>query len=384
MLGHHVQGSILQVLTADLDAGRVLYRSWAATDKLSVRRNKDNCYWKSSSFAFRKLRDLYERGPGALDGDTVGSLYAPYSNRLFRSPRNGEMCRLLPRLAYRIARRAARKTLWYGQWGLGLKVGKSAGPAPSLHDFHLLVPPRDRSWADPFPVASDGRYFVFVKEVVRCARKGRIAVIEVDEKGSAKEPVTVLERDHPLSYPFVFEWRGAHYMVPESRARKTIELYRSVRFPFEWEPEKVLIGDIRAVDATLAEIEGRWWMFANVNEEGASPDDELHLFHADSPLGPWTPHRRNPVKSDVRCSRPAGRLFFHNGDLYRPAQDCSVAPGYAISINKVVRLDADGFLEQEVSKILPRWSPGIERNHTLNSAGRLTVVDCYRPRRRLL
>jgi len=384
MLGHHVTGSILQILTSELDAGRVLYRSWASTYKYSLARSRQNYYWKSASFAMRKLKDLHERGPAALDTDASASLYRPYTYPLYRTPGNGEMVWLLSKLALRIARRTARGAFWVGQWGLGIKIGKGEGPAPSLHDFRLLVPPRDRFWADPFPVERDGRYFVFVEEFVYKAGRGRIAVIEVDEKGSRKEPVTVLEASHHLSYPFVFEWQGTLYMVPETRAKKTVELYRCVSFPAEWKREKVLLDGISAVDATLAEIDGRWWMFANVNVEGASANDELHLFHASSPLGPWTPHRCNPVKSDVRCSRPAGRLFVHEGQLYRPSQDSSVAYGFAICINKVIRVDPDEFVEEEVSRILPRWRKGIERNHTLNSAGRLTVVDAYRYRRRFL
>ena len=62
------------------------------------------------------------------------------------------------------------------------------------------------------------------------------------------------------------------------------------------------------------------------------------------PLGPWKPHKRNPVKSDVRNSRPAGRLFYWNGDLYRPAQDSSQRYGYAMSINRVLRLTPDEFV----------------------------------------
>jgi hypothetical protein len=383
MLGHHVTGSILQILTSELDAGRVLYRSWASTYKYSVRVNKHNFYWKSSSFVMRKLKDLHEDGPASLEGDTIGSLYWPYSNPLYRAPSNGEMVRLLSRLAFRIARRATRGTFWFGQWALGIKFGKVDGPAESLHNCRLLVPPKDRFWADPFPVARDNKYFIFVEEFLYKTRKGRIAVIEMDEKGAWKEPVPVLETSYHLSYPFVFEWRGAHYMIPETRAQRTIELYRCVTFPLEWKLEKVLVDDIRAVDTTLAEIDGRWWMFTNINVEGATSSDELHLFYADSPLGPWTPHRRNPVKSDVRCSRSAGRLFVHNGGLHRPAQDSSVAYGYAISINKVVCINPDEFREEEVSRILPQWKKGVERNHTLNSAGRLTVVDGFMRRRRL-
>jgi hypothetical protein len=89
------------------------------------------------------------------------------------------------------------------------------------------------------------------------------------------------------------------------------------------------------------------------------------------------------VKSDVRSARPAGRLFRRNGCLYRPAQDCSVHYGHAISINRVLRLTRDEFSEEETAKILPRWRKGLERTHTLNSAGRLTVIDGFVRRPRL-
>src|SRR4030095_17246901 len=58
MEGSPVTGSILQVLTEELDGGRVIYRSHAHTDQHSVRRNRANYYWKSSAFLLRKLRDL--------------------------------------------------------------------------------------------------------------------------------------------------------------------------------------------------------------------------------------------------------------------------------------------------------------------------------------
>ena len=50
-----VTGSILQVITEDLDNGDVLYRSWSCTDHLSINRNRNNFYWKSLAFLPRKL-----------------------------------------------------------------------------------------------------------------------------------------------------------------------------------------------------------------------------------------------------------------------------------------------------------------------------------------
>jgi hypothetical protein len=141
----------------------------------------------------------------------------------------------------------------------------------------------------------------------------------------------------------------------------------------------VLLDKIRAVDATLAEVDGRWWMFANIGQERASRwsdwNEELHVFHAPSPLGPWTPHRRNPVKSDVRSARPAGRLFRLGRDLYRPAQNCAVRYGHSITINQVVRLTPSEFREVPVSAILPHWAAHLVGTHTINSVRGLTVID---------
>ena len=101
----------------------------------------------------------------------------------------------------------------------------------------------------------------------------------------------------------------------------------------------------------------------------------LHLFHAETPLGPWIPHRRNPVRSDCRAARPAGRVFSFGGALYRPAQDCSGSYGRAIAIQKVLRLDTQEYREEHVAEVEAHWDPRALRTHTMNRDGRLFVAD---------
>ena len=93
---------------------------------------------------------------------------------------------------------------------------------------------------------------------------------------------------------------------------------------------------------------------------------------------PIKAHPRNPVCSDARHARPAGRLFRWRGDLFRPAQDCARRYGHAIVFNKVLRLDASSYEERVVSRIPPKWSPGLLATHTFNRIGGLTVVDGMR------
>jgi hypothetical protein len=231
-------------------------------------------------------------------------------------------------------------------------------------------------WADPFPAKEKDKYFIFVEEVLYKNKKGHISVIELDQDGKYREPVKVLEKEYHLSYPFIFRWRDGYFMIPETSKNKTIELYRSTNFPFEWKLEAVLMQDLKAVDATLFELDGLWWMFVNIGAEGTlNAFDELHLFYAESPLGPWQPHKRNPVKSDVRSARPAGRLFRWRGDWYRPAQNCSQNYGFAIALNKIERLDTERFAETQVSTIMPAWAKDLSGTHTLNCTDGLTVID---------
>jgi hypothetical protein len=379
MDGVPVTGSVLQILTEDLDNGRVIYRSWSPTaDRFSVKSNRNNLYWKSASFVIRKLKELADGLP-LVPADN--QLYRPYSNRLYRMPTNRQMVPCLSRLGAKYVASKFEAALNSDQWALAYRF--RSGPCDSnntLYRFKNLLPPKDRFWADPFAIKAGDHYYVFIEEYPYDVGKGHISVIELDRKGVVSGPRKVLEREYHLSYPFVFEWNGDYYMLPETAANKTLELYRAKSFPYVWQPEKVLMTDVRAKDATLAEIDGTWWMFVSIAEH--SIPDELYVFSAPSPLGPWTPHRRNPVKSDVRGSRPAGALFEWNGEVYRPAQDSSGRYGYAISINRVTQLDHDQFREEQVSSVLPNWSEGLLATHTISIAEDLTVVDCLLKRSR--
>lgn len=379
MDGIPVTGSVLQILTEDLDNGQVIYRSWSPTsDRFSVKANRNNLYWKTSSFVLRKLKNLAE---GVPVYQPENQPYFPYSNRLFRMPTNAEMFSRLSRLGARYAASKFRSAFTHEQWALAYRFRSNPCDANNtLYRFKTLLPPKDLFWADPCAIKEGERYYVFIEEYSYRAGKGHISVMELDKKGVLNGPTKVLERDYHLSYPFVFQWNNNYYMVPESASNRTVELYRSTSFPFQWELEKVLMTDVRAKDVTLAEVDGVWWMFASIAEN--SIPDELSLYYANNPLGPWKAHRQNPVKSDVRGSRPAGKLFNWNGELYRPAQDSSGRYGYAISINKVTQLDEQDFQEEETSKILPNWNKMLLGTHTISIAGDLTIVDCLvkRPR----
>ncbi|HMO12763.1 MAG TPA: hypothetical protein PKA76_03825 [Pirellulaceae bacterium] len=382
-LGEPVTGSVLQILSSNLDAGRVIYRSWSSTHPYSVVANQTRFYYKSAAFIGRKLRDLAQQGETALKCiQCDSSQYRPYFHPLYQPPSNRQMMGFLFRLGARGMRAMMQNAFHRGAWKIAYKISKSSGLPTRLHDFKPLIPPKDRVWADPFPVSHDGKRYIFVEEALHRFKNAHISVLEMNEDGSWKPPAKVLQRPYHLSYPFVFRWNQQFYMIPETKGNNSVELYRATNFPHDWTLEKVLLENVKAVDATVEEIDGRWWMFVGMAERGAPFQDELHLYYADSPLGPWQAHPRNPVKSDVRSARPAGRLFQYGNEWYRPAQDGSVRYGYAITLNQITKITSEEFDEEEISKILPKWRKGLMGTHTFNHHAGLTVVDefYYRPR----
>jgi hypothetical protein len=257
----------------------------------------------------------------------------------------------------------------------GRDPGSELFPDPRVNPHRVILPPAGRDWADPFPVRTERGSLVFVEERLASTGRGRIAVFRIDEHGTLAGPEPVLEEPHHLSYPFVFEHEGVWYLLPEAVAGNAVQLYRAVEFPDRWHRDRELLPGFPVADATIAFIRGRWWLFGARGSSPGGDADDLHIFSSDGPLGPWRPHARNPVLSDVRSARPAGRLFEHDGRWYRPSQDGSVRYGYALVVNRIDRLDDGGYRETPVSRVTPDWCPRAIATHTLNSAGDLSVMD---------
>lgn len=274
------------------------------------------------------------------------------------------------------------KKFHFEQWTLML-TRREDDSQPAWSDFKALVPPRDKFWADPFPWQRDGQSYIFYEELPFATKRGHISCITLNENLEIVSNQVVLQRPYHLSYPYLFEYEGELYMIPESFESNAIELYHCTRFPDQWEFKKVLIN-IRAVDATLLEANGKWWMFANVIEAGGNSHDTLHLFSASNPLtDEWTPHPCNPIVKDIKNARPAGRIIVKDGELIRPSQDCSQRYGYAINFNRITKLTGDEYAETLVSTILPPQNDKKAiATHTWNKAGNLIASDVQYLRRK--
>jgi len=186
-----------------------------------------------------------------------------------------------------------------------------------------------------------------------------------------------------MSYPFPIRHGSQLYVVPEASLNREVALYQREPATGRWQKAGTLIDNFAAVDSTLLEYDGRWWLFCTCRDD--FPDCKLFVWHAPELFGPWEPHRMNPVKCDIRSSRPGGTPFWYEGALYRPAQDSSRSYGGALTINRVTSLTLDEFREEPAVHLTPFLDgPYPDGWHTLSAAGSITVLDAkhmaFRPR----
>lgn len=232
--------------------------------------------------------------------------------------------------------------------------------------------------ADSFVINHQGATVVMVEHYAANKRKGIIAASTfLNQKFSSLK--NVFEQPVHLSYPFLFKHQEIIYCIPEMNQSNEVALYKINSFPELWEKEAVLLSDFAAVDPTIFFNENKWWLFCT-NKENKGADIRLYIFYADDLKGKWTPHLRNPVKTDIRSARPAGNIFVFQNKIYRPSQDSSKTYGGRIIINEIKKLSISDFEETFVSTLEPKqfstkYTDGL---HTISFHENFTVIDAKR------
>lgn len=207
--------------------------------------------------------------------------------------------------------------------------------------WHIMNPAPGTYHADPF-IFDDYLFFELYDY-----KKGVIAV-----RPWPDGPITVvLEEDHHLSFPCVWEDEGEHYMMPETGAGP-IKIYQAKRFPYEWE----LVDEIPGVF-------GDSIMFGEdvITTEG---NDDLFTVIRDG---------KKIIQEMRPNSRAAGHIYLDiaTGDSIRPCQITGAEYGSGVVMKKI---NPDTYEEEEISRHTP-IDPQAKGMHTLNVMGDKMVVD---------
>jgi hypothetical protein len=237
-----------------------------------------------------------------------------------------------------------------GIWSVGLLRGGSLDRLDLPSPRNPIVTAKDfENWngkavADPFAIFRNGVWYLFF-ELFQHHTQNAVIGASVSTDLVHWEPLgIVLKQPHHLSYPFVFEYEGQVYMMPESKSAKRVDLFRAVEFPYRWELEKTLLQG-RMMDCSMIQHEGRYWLFAGFRCYA------LKLYYASSPLGPWKRHWLPFLRGHSKSSsRPGGRPLSHDGKLIRFAQDCKKCYGHQLRAWNVTMINRLWYSERPLFK----------------------------------
>jgi hypothetical protein len=372
-----LSGVILQVLTEELDAGLVLSKSLFSTEQtISVSRNRFAPYWGSTDLMIGKLNELHQYGWEYVQARALPA--APYQGKrkIYRTPTNAEMMSWLGPVFFKKIVRYPFRQQHAQHWRIGIRHGvrKLFEPATGsdLDDFRWIEPPKGLFWADPFVIENSGKLWVFFEEYSYQQSRGWISAAEMSPRGDLMFPVRCLDlAGHHLSYPYVFRSGTDLFMIPESCDSDVVTLYRCELFPDKWVAETPLLQG-RFVDTSVWWHDDLWWLLTT----GADPDSRcgsLLLFYSSSLTGGWRFHPANPISTDIRRNRGAGRVFWEGQRWIRPSQSCSPTYGHSLAFNEILELSERKYSEATIKVVTPvNELCGV---HTYNYLDQVELID---------
>ena len=230
--------------------------------------------------------------------------------------------------------------------------------------------------ADPFVMRVEGKNYCLAEEYSYDTSKGSIVAYEL--KGNKSSRIgRVIEESFHMSFPYLFEFKDKIFMVPETSENNDIRIYESLEFPNRWKLNQVVMTDVFAVDSMIFRQKNKWWLFTNINPDGASDAcSELYIFSSDDPLSKnWEPHLHNPVIVNSDLARNGG-ILYKNNKIFRVSQKQNFGRyGAEFSINEIIKLTNNEFIEKKVKHIKPDFIYNGLATHHCHSNSSITVFD---------
>ena len=366
-----VTGAVLQKLTDKLDGGVILKKGFLKTNTSYIR-NRDQMYFESAKWPAMLCIDILNDNLKVFD--KTPSLTTA---KIFKAPNNWQLLKFLAKTLYYRFIAVVKQHFFVDYWNIGISKAHISrfleDKKPEVDWFPLKT--KKKFHADPFalPDTRDPDKINVVFETFEYKKRKGIIDFSCYEQGFSK-PTTLIEEPEHLSYPFLFVENEQISLIPECFEANAVYRYTAEAFPFEWSRRQLLMDGFPGVDNTIIKRDDLYWMFTSDKRDDVQYN--LYLFYSDSISGQWTPHPKNPVKTDIRSARSAGSPFEHQNELYRPGMDYSEKVEGRIVINKIVTLSTTEFEETPIKMVDPYSGSSFpDKIHTLCSAGNYTVID---------
>lgn len=321
-----------------------------------------------------------------------------------------------------------------GGWSIGFVFGKDPFNLHSPSRYHNDSYPCVRNpivscnsvtdvvasfVADPFLYIPSGqtKWYLFfeVKNKDKSLRRGsgQIGCAVSKDRGQSWQYLRIVFRLDParhkwqhLSYPFVFEYAGGHYMLPQQWGPSTLFRANSSSFPSGWEQVST-ISEYSYIDPNLVFFQGQWWLIGFLSFTNAH---FLHVSYSEDPSNPLsrfvdTPfncisdfkfknkhaeHSTEEIRTATSCVggvdvvphkhvyttrafqhvsglRPGGSVFVHQDRLFRFVQNSGSSYGDSLDLYEITLISKTQPLKEKLVPEFRQRFRGVESVGMWNS-----------------
>lgn len=191
-------------------------------------------------------------------------------------------------------------------------------------NVYSVIENPDGYWlADSLIYSCDEGVFLFVEAFDKHDNIGKLAVLKYNGKEFSDFKI-IMEKEYHLSYPYVFKFNNEYYMIPETSANNSIEIYKSYNFPYDWKKEKELLKG-KYVDTTVFEFENKFILYSydilnHMLITGELNMTNLEIINIETKL------------DKLYQLRAGGNVYQKNGKYYRAIQNNEFFYGQKLDI----------------------------------------------------
>ena len=184
-----VTNSVLKILGEDPEKDANIFCSHESTYIYSVNVNRNKLFWRASLFVPRIMKGIYLYGDSYLNMliDKYKKDECATAAGTFSAPAFFPALRNLVNYFVVTIRQICKKVLYCDSfnWLLLFEINDVEDVLfNSFGRFKKLQPSKDIFWADPFVIARNDKFYVFVEEFIYRTNKGHITVLELDSNGN--------------------------------------------------------------------------------------------------------------------------------------------------------------------------------------------------------
>lgn len=368
--GSKVVGQIIQVLSNDLDAGKVLAFGESAVMPWSYRQTLNYAY-KLSPFLLKKAVKNLRKGKYLSMIPCVGAR---------RLPTNVQVLLLALKCTKSLAFRIYYGTFIEKRWRIAfVRANYACWSAQQLLEqirevnakvIEVVADKRYSMFADCFLMGTQ----IVAEGLSRISGLGELVIIDKDNGSAKKLDIKEYRLRRHLSYPYTLVCRDEVFIYPECGEYPSQLLLRRRANQKEFEAIKIMRGiGSGLIDPSVVKSDDKYYILGNL----ASEQNILRLWYASNiEFTDYKEHPDSPIVVGIHGGRNGGRILREGAKLYRLSQDLENGYGVGIHLFEIIKIDEETYEEKQVGAI--SMNGDLQGPHTVDYNGEAICWDYYR------